>query len=289
MNTTPAGRGSAQARSRLGGALPVLAACTLALSGCGSITNALDGERPHRSPTRGEIASFDPLPRTAVVCIDASGSYEEALRRRAQDDIAEEIARITGPGMPELRIHVRRVGENSYSPNALLATLRIPTVRPEPRTPDLSDDPLRGREKLGQHRLESQRFEAELSRARQSAREAADTLKSLEFEPARASDITGCFQAASERFGGNGGEHYVVVASDLEPAGSQQVTAERSLSGAYVSIVYFACHQARVCGERRSTWTTWLESADASRVRFLAPGDSLQGVFGPTLGDGRGS
>jgi hypothetical protein len=133
-----------------------------------------------------------------------------------------------------------------------------------------------------QYKQALQAHEVLIAQARVYVKRETDELRSL--KPAIenvSSDIAGCLQVASDRFNKVSGKKFLIIASDLERTGTQQITSKHQLPGVKVVVMDFPCTDANACQENETYWQGTFQQAHVASVQFYDPAESetLNNVF----------
>jgi hypothetical protein len=117
----------------------------------------------------------------------------------------------------------------------------------------------------------------------------ADAARLSSWDPpidATATSIWGCLQLARQRFAGQPGAKYLIIASDMDNNSSvdytPDFTASQALKGVIVHVIFYVCQTASQCQDRESSWLPILRGAGAASVAFDDPAQSqaLPSLFG---------
>jgi hypothetical protein len=256
-------------RRALGAAAAGLCAVAL-LAGCDPSGGSAEGGS-------GAVPSGTPAPPhlpgvAVVVCLDTSASYAPAHRRAAERDVAAALPRLVVAGHRAGTVYVYRISANSFD-KAPDLTVAVPALRPEPaRTGKAA--PLQDGTLAEQRATLHRRWADERDTARGTVRRAARKLTALRLPTAQGTDIGGCLQNASDQFAApaNAGRtRHLVIASDLQPHGRQQL-AHAALHGVAVDVVEYACSKAGSCATRAAAFRRELRTMGAGPVRITRPG-----------------
>jgi hypothetical protein len=103
---------------------------------------------------------------------------------------------------------------------------------------------------------------------------------------ATATSVWGCLQLARQRFAGQPGAKYLIIASDMDNNSSvdytPDFTASQALKGVNVHVIFYVCQAAGQCQDRESSWLPILRGAGAASIAFDDPAQSqaLPSLFG---------
>jgi hypothetical protein len=98
--------------------------------------------------------------------------------------------------------------------------------------------------------------------------------------------VWGCLQLARNRFSGQAGTKYLIIASTMDDTSGQDYTSDfassKALQGVIVNVIYFYCTTADPCQNAKQYWSSVFTSAGAASVQYYDPAESnaLPTVFG---------
>lgn len=249
-----------------------------------SACQVFEAPLPESTPVPSAPMNAAAPPQQMVVCLDRSTSYR--FTAEALQAVSGLIPHLVKPG-GGWTVHVRWVQENSFMPEAHVATIAIPAITSAPAAPPTplpEDNPFARREKERRqkdweqqqvkHYLAVVAYQQDIAKSRAQVQEQADRLKGLAWEPALGSDIWGCIEKASELMAPSEGR-WLLIASDLEEFGPQQKAAP-SLSGARVHIIFFQVDEAARAVHVQTAWRQWLGEAGAVEVEFHDPVEGVR-------------
>ncbi|WP_448595610.1 hypothetical protein [Thermoflexus hugenholtzii] len=282
--------------------LGVMILVTACIGGVGT-PEVAGSPAPFPTPAPSPTATPLPPPTHMVICIDRSGSYQEWTRPAllAIADLIPELV-TSGAGW---RIDIRWIEANSYRPEAHIGTFELPplpplpgpmptfTPWPTPENPLERYEPTREAQATRQAAAEAsltatrEWIQRSYQDAHRKALEFAETIRRLQPEVAQRSDIWGCLIKASELFVSRpNSERWLIIASDMEEAGTQQKNSLK-LHGVHVRIVFWKATKAAQARQLRELWTQRFQEAGAADVGFFDPSLGLDPIRRELLQGGK--
>jgi hypothetical protein len=239
--------------------------------------------QPHLVPqlpshTRQAVSDF--------VWFDRSASYNPSpALTMAKLEVAQSVAALPQiTGSPATTIYVGTISNDSYAPSEVRLVLHIPAVPARPAVP--SPNPISQSDTLKQlaayaHRMQT--YRRMLGAAHAAALTATQRVRALALPSEGSStDIWGALQRTSDVH-----PTHLIMATDLASNGQQQVALHHSLHGVSVRIIEFQCGQAsgnqneaRVCEQRKASWTKALARSGATDIQYFFPGQPVGNLFG---------
>jgi hypothetical protein len=204
-------------------------------------------------------------PRTIVMCIDRSGSYDFPVRAVAE--LKNLLPHVIQPGDT---LYVRWIEENSYAPEAAAervdgrtAVWQFPFVSPPPEPLEELADPKDKAE--FQRRAEATFVETLAFNGAVAAAIGEVTQIAVPSEPAQMTDVYGCVTKSCELL--RNPADIVWIASDLEDNVGR--TIDCKLPQAQVVVSLFQCDIP--CPEKRWSWASLLATHGAQSTTYLDP------------------
>ena len=220
------------------------------------------------------------------MCLDRSSSYNPSFAlTQARATLARQVAAIPrATGSRAQVIYLSTISDNSYDPRELRATIQIPAVPPQPAPPNtttLNQDALAKQLLHYQHAVVT--YRAALAAAQHAARAGAHTILTIPMPPeGYSTDVFGCLQRASDLH-----VQRLIIASDLDENGQQQVALHHSLRGVIIQVIDFLCGQAdghgneaRACEARKAYWNRVFARSGTTNVQYFTPGQVVGNLFG---------
>lgn len=254
---------------------------SLVAAGCddsGASSSGLSIARGTPQPTPAHLM--------ATVCLDRTPSYPRSDLDGAKNAVADAIVARASSPQQGATVYITLIGANSYAPVSTVQTISLDAVPPYPvLSPQGS--PTEGNI-FTQHATATAQAtatlaayaptvaaqQAKLQAVQSEAAKQASSLRNLNPPTQGPTDIYGCISRAAERFSQAGSDDHkvLIIASDMEQAGSQQMTWQYPLSSVDVRVIYFECQQARACATNKDDWTRTLKDMQAANVTFTDPG-----------------
>jgi len=200
-----------------------------------------------------------PKPKTVVVGLDKTGSYDIAAAGR------EQAARLVlASAEPGDTWFFRWIERDSYNVQAAIFTLRLPFLPQKPENPF--------------DRRSRAAWQMKMASINNLKRQAAQRLIALQPEPGystKMTDIWGFLAKALELLANvpDGGEKVIVMASDLEDNMGRRVPL--NLKRVHVVVLALQSGNEPAKAQRKKEfWTNAFKDSGASFVRFLDPSES---------------
>src|SRR5262249_48301042 len=101
-----------------------------------------------------------------------------------------------------------------------------------------------------------------------------------------ATSVWGCLQLARQRFSGQPGTKYLIIASDMQNNTcvdcTPDFTRSQALKGVNVNVLFYVCQAAGACQTTAAQWRQIFTSSGAQSVQFNDPSQSqtLGNLFG---------
>lgn len=235
--------------------LLLLLALAVASTGCVPLPGAASAvpiQATEEAPERTQCRA----PRHIVAGVDRSGSFDGL--RHSLDELAGLIERSACPGDT---VYVRFIEENSYRPEAAIATLTFTEV---PDRPDAAAHVFDQRN----HRLQVEHWMRAAQRFAQERRDAGTLLRELHPIQAGGTDVVGFLVKADELLGNalGGEERIVLMLTDLQENMDRQ--AHYTLPGATIIVLAFEGERVEEAPALRAMWVDALRASGAVRVHM---------------------
>lgn len=258
------------------------------LLGSGLLTSALpthaSAHQIHApQPARSHLVKVQ-APRLAIetdmVGFDRSASFNpSSALTEAKHTIAAQIRLLPRSGSREYVIFVWSISNSSFNSDELRLVVHIPAVPKKPVPPtdtnDINQDQTL-QQVLAYHQAYAV-YAATLSTATHKARAYAQEIEHLTLRrEGTSTDVWGTVQRASEIH-----PHTLVLASDLELNGNQQLTTHHPLTGMRIRVIDWTCGTARFCNRLRSYWNQAFWRSGTTNVQYFLPGQPVGNLFGP--------
>jgi hypothetical protein len=223
---------------------------------------------------------------TDFVELDRSASFNPShALSTAKVVVAASIAaipRVTGSRAHT--IYIATISDDSYDPREVRLVIHIPAVPTRPTPPDpnpLNQDDTLKQLITYQHAVRT--YRAALATAHTAADRAARDVRSLGLPSEnKSTDVWGALQRASDAH-----VNHLIIASDLDYNGQQQVALHHSLRRVAVRVIEFQCgqatghgNQARLCEQRKAYWKQAFEHSGTTDVTFSFPDQPVGDLFG---------
>lgn len=295
-------------QARLAVTAAVLATASVVLAACDPPQPSLPTPPPPAAATPAALAAASPI--SVAYCPDATSSYPQSLRENATESLIAMLARLIGPGFPGVRLATRWITEHTRALDAGIGTFGIPAVEAKPVRAADTPAPQPLDEQAPQYLFDKKalarartayeeamrdwqatvaantnafedakaRYIKEMADAGAALAAIADRLRAAVPPVATGSDQTGCIVGASAFFSHAPGPTYLIIASDMQPYGSQD-GADAPLPGVKVSVINFYCDTATACVETQSTWAPVFQSAGVASVEYYDPSEDVIGII----------
>lgn len=283
-------------------------------AGCGLIDPA--SPTPGTTPERMVQGVWTPpawepsdAPLLIFACVDVTDGYPEEYRRHALGLLAEGVEALTAPGGSQVVVFAWMMTANSFADRNTIAAIDVPPLPPAleppptvtaPPTPTWGFIDPQGRrtaeakataDALGveeANRINATAWAEVSATAAATARAEAERVAAFAeqlraFRPAlsredRANlDALGCISRAGEQFARHDGRKLLLIASDLDGTGEQQLSPKLDLTGVVVRVIDFPSADAGPADGwyfRTNHWRRQFADAGTWDVTFFAPAES---------------
>jgi hypothetical protein len=270
----------------------LLAACALS-SGTpvAPVTPAPVTSVPHRGPVLVQY------------CADDTGSYPRGLFGSANMAVANSLIQSVQPNSEGLVLYATLITSMTFDASNTLAPFVIPAIGNYPALPTPLPTPAEANPVsfsatatavARQDSANVVAYNAAVAqvntRLQVTKGQVTDDSKRLTgWEPAidsTATSVWGCLQLARQRFAGQPGTKYLIIASDMDNNTDVDFTADftasQALKGVIVNVIFYYCQQAGVCQDRANSWRQIFSGSGATSVVFDDPAQSqaLGNLFG---------
>jgi hypothetical protein len=269
----------------------LLAACaTTSLSGI-QVTPVATVSAPHRGPVLIQY------------CADDTGSYPRALFSTANQEVANSLVQSVVPNAEGLVLYATLITSMTFDASNTLAPFVIPSIGNYPALPTPLPTPAQANPvsylatatavanqnsaAIATYNTAMATVNTRLGVTRGQV--ADDTKRLTSWNPtidSTATSVWGCLQLARQRFSGQPGTKYLIIASDMDNNTNVDFTADftssQALKGVIVHVIFYYCQTAGTCQDRATMWQQIFRSSGAQSVRFDDPAQSqaLGNLFG---------
>jgi hypothetical protein len=278
-----------------------LLACMLALAGCQlGFTSAPNTPLVTPAPT---VVAPHRGPVLVQYCDDDTGSYPRSDFAAANRLVANSLIQSVAPNSEGLVLYATSITSDTFNPANTLAPFIIPridnyptlpTPLPTPRQDNPISYPATATAAADQNNTAYATYNAAIDAVNNQLAFARgqitqDVKRLTSWNPPvdfRATSVWGCLQLARDRFHGQPGTKYLIIASDMENNTNVDFTSDfassHALSGVNVHVIFYVCQSASTCGQKTATWQHVFKVSGAQSIRFDDPAQSqaLTNLFG---------
>lgn len=296
---------------RLGGVVGGLG--LLALVGCSLVDPASESAEVSAPPA---IPLWEPAewrssatPLMVQVCVDVSDGYPAEYREHALGLVADGVEALAAPGGGAGTVFVAMMSANSFPDSNLIGVFELRPVAPAEEPPATLTVPPTATSGLidPQGKREAERLAtaealavdaanaanatafaaaqsthqavagAELARAREFGEMLRAFRPALSVAARATLDALGCISRAAERMAEHEGRKLLIIASDLDGTGEQQVSPNLDLSGVRVRVIDLPSDNAGQADGwyfRTQHWLRQFGNAGTQDVEFYDPAAS---------------
>ncbi len=286
---------------RLLASLAPLLALALLLAAC---ANPLTSVAPKAAITPAPTITLAHRgPILVQYCVDDTGSYPRGDFGLANHQVANSLVQSVRANSDGVILYATSITSNTYDASNTLAPFVIPAIAnfpalPTPLPTASQANPISytatATAIANQNVAGISAYNADIATVNTRVtvirgQVAADVARLANWNPpidATATSVWGCLQLARQRFAGQPGAKYLIIASDMDNNSSVDYTADftasQALKGVDVHVIYYYCQEAGQCEDRRNSWTPILRGAGAASVTFDDPAQSqaLPSLFG---------
>jgi hypothetical protein len=280
--------------------VPPLALCLLLAACADPLTSVAPKALITPAPT-STIAHRGPV--LVQYCADDTGSYPRDDFALANRSIADSLVQSVRANSDGLVLYATLITSNTFDASNTLAPFVIPAIANYPALPTPIATPSQANPisysatatavadknsiGIGAYNADVATINTRVTVIRGQV--AADVARLTGWNPpidAAATSIWGCLQLARQRFTGQPGNKYLIIASDMDNNTGVDYTADftasQALKGVNVRVIFYYCQAAGQCQDRANSWTPILNSAGAASVIFDDPAQSqaLPALFG---------
>jgi hypothetical protein len=242
-------------------------------------------------------------PMLIQYCGDDTGSYPRGDFALANHQVANSLVASVRANADGIVLYATAITSNTYDPSNTLAPFVVPAITNYPALPTPLPTPSQANPVsytatatavanenaagIGAYNADMATVNSRVSVIRGQV--AADVARLTNWAPpidATATSVWGCLQLARQRFNGQPGAKYLIVASDMDNNSDVDYTsdfqASQALKGVNVHVIYYVCQAAGQCQDRANYWTPILRGAGAATIAFDDPAQSqaLPSLFG---------
>jgi hypothetical protein len=239
---------------------------------------------PHRGPVLVQY------------CVDNTGSYPRTYFASANKLVASNLGRSVIPNSGGLVLYATLISSMTFDPSQSLAPFVIPAIGAYPSLPTPlptppQDNPVsysatatavanQNGAGITNYNTAMAQKTAELQVTKTQVTN--DTKRLTDWNPpidAAATSVWGCLQLARQRFTGQPGTKYLIIASDMKNNTGVDFTSDfassQALKGVTVSVIFYVCQTAGACQTTAAQWQRIFRSSGAQSVQFNDPAQSL--------------
>jgi hypothetical protein len=279
---------------------PLLAVCLLLAACANLLTSVTPKALITPAPT---VALAHRGPMLVQYCADDTGSYPRGDFSLANRTVADSLVQSVRANSDGLVLYATLITSNTFDASNTLAPFVIPAIANYPTLPTPLPTPSQANpvsfsatatavaEKnstgISAYNADVATINNRVAVIRGQV--AADAVRLTGWNPAidaTATSIWGCLQLARQRFVGQPGTKYLIIASDMDNNSAVDYTADftasQALKGATVRVIYYYCQAAGQCEDRANSWIPILRGAGAASITFNDPAQSqaLPSLFG---------
>lgn len=271
----------------------LLAACALTTSSARpgvQVTPVATVSVPHRTPVFIQY------------CADDTGSYPRSDFQGANALVASSLAASVVANSDGLTLYATLINSDTFNSANTLAPFIIPAVPTYPALPAIStpsdNNPVsysatataladaQGAT-IASYNAQMNAVNAQIQATRTKV--ANDAKRLTGWNPSvdyQATSVWGCLQLARQRFSGQTGTKYLIIASDMQNNTGVDYTADftssKALKGVAVHVIFYACQSAGACENLEATWKQVFTASGAASVQFDDPAQSqtITNLFG---------
>lgn len=269
----------------------VLAACATTLTPVAQVTPAPTVDALHRDPV------------LAQYCVDDTGSYPRNLFGIANRLVASSLTQSVVPNSEGLVLYATLITSMTFDASNTLPPFVVPPISNYPTLPTplptLADaNPVSysatATAAANQNSAGIVAYNAAMATVNTRVdvirgQVSDDTKRLISWSPqidSTATSVWGCLQLARQRFNGQPGVRYLIIASDMDNNTTVDYTsdfaASQALKGVNVHVIFYYCQTAGVCQDRAAYWRRVFTASGARSVQFDDPAQSqaIQNLFG---------
>lgn len=269
----------------------LLVACVTTVTPGLQVTPVPTVEAPHRGPVLVQY------------CVDDTGSYPRGLFSGANKLVASSLVLSVVPNSEGLVLYATQITSTTFDASNTLAPFVIPPISnypalptPLPTTADANpvSYSATATAAANQNSVAIAAYNATMAtvntRLDVTKSQVADDAKRLtSWNPpvdATATSVWGCLQLARQRFSGQPGAKYLIIASDMDNNTNVDFTgdftATQALKGVSVHVIFYYCQTAGTCQDRATYWQRIFSASGARSIKFDDPAQSqaVANLFG---------
>lgn len=191
-----------------------------------------------------------PSSKSVGFCVDVTRSLPHDFVRTAQEHVADDLERLVNPPFGQLKVYIRTIRGNSYSPDAEVLAFELAALGPSPG----GDINQYDRSAKSDHDAASARWSGELAQRRSVAAQQAERLRALTLPRDDRTDPVGCLAKLADLH-----VDEATVISDLKPHDVPADWDAPDLDGAHLTVVFYCDDRAVRCERRRDRWSRFLQ------------------------------
>jgi hypothetical protein len=279
---------------------PPLALCLLLAACANPLTSVTPKALITPAPT---VAIAHRGPILVQYCADDTGSYPRGDFGLANRAIANSLVQSVRANSDGLVLYATLITSNTFDASNTLAPFVVPAIANYPALPTPLPTPSQANPVsysatatavAGKNSVGISAYNADVATVANRVtvirdQVAADAARLTGWNPpidATATSVWGCLQLARQRFAGQPGAKYLIIASDMDNNTSVDFTADftasQALKGVNVRVIFYYCQAAGQCQDRANSWTPILNGSGAASVIFDDPAQSqaLPSLFG---------
>jgi hypothetical protein len=279
---------------------PLLALCLL-LAACADLLSSVAPKALVTPAATVTLAHRGPV--LVQYCADDTGSYPRSDWALANHAVADSLVKSVRANSDGLVLYATAITSNTFDPSNTLAPFNIPAIANYPTLPTPLPTPSQANPVsfsatatavenenstgISAYNATVATLNTTVAAIRGQVSTAATRLTN--WAPpidATATSIWGCLQLARQRFTGQSGAKYLIIASDMDNNSPVDYTADftaaQALKDVSVRVIYYYCQAAGQCQDRANSWTPILRGAGAASIIFDDPAQSqaLPSLFG---------
>jgi hypothetical protein len=280
-----------------------LLACLL-FTGCTLFTTTT-GPQVTPAPT---VITLHRGPLLVQYCVDDtsgnSGGYPRQDFMAANAFVAQNWIQAVAPDSDSMVMYASLITSTTYDPSNTQAPFVVPPIGAYPTLPTPVPTPAQANPvsysatataSANQNTAGIEAYNAAMAQttndlAQTKSKVTSDVHRLITWNPAvdpGQASIWGCLQLARQRFAGQPGTKYLIIASQMVASSNVDYTPEISsphaLAGVHVHVIFRAnCTDAEDCLGWTSTWTRDFKQAGAASIRFDDPAatQAITNLFG---------
>ncbi|HEV2236343.1 MAG TPA: hypothetical protein VGR57_06735 [Ktedonobacterales bacterium] len=279
---------------------PLVALCLL-LAACGNLLSSVAPKVLITPAPTVTLAHRGPM--LVQYCADDTGSYPRGDFSQANHAVADSLVKSVRANSDGIMLYATAITSNTFDPANTLAPFTVPAIANYPTLPTPLPTPSQANPVSfsatataveNENSTGISAYNATLATVNNTVatvrgQVSTDVARLTNWAPpidATATSIWGCLQLARQRFTGQPGAKFLIIASDMDNNSSVDYTADftaaQALKDVNVRVIYYYCQAAGQCQDRANSWTPILHNAGAAAITFDDPAQSvaLPSLFG---------